>query len=108
MDFPGFNDQGILRLMSETEVGCVRKDEATRKMIFCTGFEEYHAPWTVQEVEILLSPYGFIRIDKNKVINIHRVDEYINGVVKIGAMEFNVSRRKREEFEALLRTVRVT
>jgi DNA-binding LytR/AlgR family response regulator len=101
MDFPGFDPYDNIRILSELDVGCVRKNGVSRDITFCTGYEDYAAPRTMAQIEKLLAPYGFIRIDRNKIVNTTKVDKYVNGVVTVGLMRFSVSRERQPAFERL-------
>lgn len=52
----------------------------------------------MEELENLLSPYGFFRSNKGYLVNMHRVDRIQAGCCLVGGDMLPISRRKKTEF----------
>lgn len=52
----------------------------------------------MEELEKLMSPYGFFRSNKGYLVNMHRVDRVQDGCCLVGGDLLPISRRKKTEF----------
>lgn len=102
MLIPLIDEKGKAVSIDTDEILCMYKDDKTRKFVVIANGERYSVPSTIQHAHVVLQPYGFALIDKNKLVNLTRAHDYKNGKLYVGDMEFQVSRRNREKVENTL------
>lgn len=95
MQIPLIDENGKLVLIELDDMECIVKDEKSRKLRIGIGHNFYYVPSTLDQISCILCPLGFFKIDKNKIVNLAKIDEYKNGSITIGDRSFCVSRRNR-------------
>ena len=82
------------------------KADGSYTTVFLTGGHHKVVSRNLKDFENLLSDFGFCRVHHSYLINLQHVQRYIRGeggyVVMTGDHHVDVSRRKKEEFLALL------
>lgn len=95
---------GVRLVRIKDMVRCVSDSNYTT--IYLHSGEEVIVTKTLKEYEEILSPLNFYRVHKSHLININYVERYIQGeggyVVMEDGSEVEVSRRRKEEFLAVL------
>lgn len=66
---------------------------------FVVGDKVFRKEASLNEVEGILDERIFFRINRKYVINMQWIQSYSEGTIQIGGKEFEVSRRKRKDFE---------
>lgn len=56
---------------------------------------------SLKKLEFLLDPALFYRINKSCIVNLHKIENYKNGKIKLDEFNFDVARRKRKNFESV-------
>jgi DNA-binding LytR/AlgR family response regulator len=88
-----FDDQGNVNDINIEDIVCIKREVVQRKTLFNTGSEYLHDPNTLVELVKAYQTFGFHQIDKNKLINLNKVDKYKDGYLWIGDTKYLVSRR---------------
>lgn len=102
MPMPVYDKDDNLHMIEIHEVTSVSKDEKTRRIMVYAKCGEYYLPSTISQIETLMVPYGFIKIDKNRIINLSQVESYNNGILQVDGLTLIVSRRNRKRLRKAL------
>lgn len=102
MILPLIDENGNVVHLPTDEICCIEKDPKTRKILIHTVDARYRMPSTVEEIQDALSIYGYIQIDRHKLVNLKKVDRYEYGKLYIGLHAMEVAKRRREVVEAAL------
>lgn len=87
-----FDDQGNVCDMNIEDMECIKRDVVSRKNLFCNGDQWFSDANTLEQLIQLYDSYGFHQIDKNKLININKVDRYEKGQLWVQGTKYSVSR----------------
>lgn len=66
---------------------------------FVVGDKVFRREESLNEVEGMLEERIFCRISRKHVVNMQWIQAYSEGMIRIGGKEFEVSRRRRKDFE---------
>lgn len=88
-----FDELGKVVDINIEDVDCIKREVTERKNIFRIGDKLFANANTITQLEILYQGYGFAKIDKNKLININKVEKFQNGQIWVNGLVFTVSRR---------------
>lgn len=102
MPMPVFNDANDLVYLEIPMIFSIYKDPKSRKIIVEAECGEYYLPSTIEQIDLIMSASGFMLIDKNRIINLDQVKEYVNGRVEVDGSHYYVSKRKRKQMEELI------
>lgn len=69
---------------------------------FYTTGGELISRMNISDAEEKLSPHGFYRCGKGYIVNLEKVDSYVDGICRIGCHAIPVSRAKKKEFLAVM------
>lgn len=84
---------GNVKDLGIEEILCIKREVVQRKTMFCIGDEWFQEPNTLTQLVLAYQKYGFHQIDKNKLVNLNKVDSYKDGVLYAGSNDYLVSRR---------------
>ena len=68
MPMPVFDKQNNAVMLEVGEIFSIQKD-GSRKIMVIAENGEYYLPSTIEEINLIMNPFGFLLIDKNNVIN---------------------------------------
>lgn len=97
-----FNQDGKLQDVNIDDIVCIRREVVQRKTLFNTGSEYLHNPTTIVQLAQAFQSHGFYQIDKNKLVNLNKVDEYKDGYLFVDGNKYLVSRRLKSHIRDIL------
>ncbi|XEC97003.1 LytTR family DNA-binding domain-containing protein [Paenibacillus tarimensis] len=97
-----FDDEDNMHKIDLKDVLCIRRDEKTRKIIIATDTGQYYLPSTMKHLDDFFSPRGFFQIDRNKIINISKIDNFRYNEITVNDSVYTVATRKRKELFEIL------
>ena len=71
-------------------------------LLFYTTGGEYTSRMNISDAEKELAPCGFYRCGKGYIVNLEKVDAYVDGMCRIGSHTIPVSRAKKKEFLSVM------
>lgn len=102
MPMPVFNETNDLIYLEISDVFCIYKCLQTRKIIVTSELGEYYLPSTIEQINAIMEPAGFMQIDKNRIINVRQVKSFVNGEAHVDGSFYTVSRRNRSKLKRML------
>jgi DNA-binding LytR/AlgR family response regulator len=96
-----FDDEGNVSSVDIDNVDCIKNDVQNRTTHFCTGDQWFHDGTTINDLVQLYEIYGFAKIDKNRLVNIHKADRFENGKLWVNGHDYTVSRRNLPNIQRL-------
>lgn len=66
---------------------------------FLVGNQTFRKEVSLSKIEAMLEPKMFFRIHRQYIINMHWIQDYTDGCLVVADKRFQISRRKRKEFE---------
>lgn len=106
MPMPVFDQENNLINIEVEEVFCIYKLDKSRKIVVTSERGEYFLPSTVDQIGELMRPFGFLKIDKNRVINVYRIKRIEGNDVTVDGFTYTISRRKMKILKEMLSNYR--
>lgn len=97
-----FDQEGKLKDVNIEDILCIKREVVQRKTLFNTGSEYLHNPNTIAQLAQAFQSHGFYQIDKNKLFNLNKVDEYKDGCIYANGNKYLVSRRLKPKIQDIL------
>jgi DNA-binding LytR/AlgR family response regulator len=91
--------------VSISDVVYIERVTRTRKTLYCKGNEYLYGPSTMEHLRQMYEEYRFQQIDKNRLINLDKVDRVDKGYLYIGEQRYSVSRSNEKIIRAILEGV---
>lgn len=99
MPIPVFDKQNKLYFIEVDDVISLKREMMMRRIVITTNKCLYYLPTTLDQTALILEEYGFVKIDKNKIINIHKVSNYDKNSVTVEGINYPISRRRKKHFD---------
>lgn len=106
MAIPVFDSENNLIYIEVKDIFAIYKEDKTRKIVVRSEKGEHYFPWTLEQISLIMSDYDFAQIDKNKIVNLYQVKDYSDKKVTVDGNTYEVSRRRKVEFEKKLQKYR--
>jgi DNA-binding LytR/AlgR family response regulator len=87
-----FDEKGKMVDVSVSDISYIERVTKSRKTLYYRGTENLYAPSTLKQLGQVYEQYGFQQIDKNRLINLDKVDRVEKGYLYIGDLGYSVSR----------------
>jgi len=102
MSIPVFDNNNRLFYVQINEIFMLQKEDKTRRVMVKTEKGEFYLPSTLEQISYVMNDFDFAQIDKNKIVNLNKVKHYGDKKVTVDGNTYDVSRRRRAEFEEKL------
>jgi hypothetical protein len=99
-----FDEKGNVNDINIEDIVCITRDVVARKSMFCIGDQWFHEPNTLVQLVNAYQQFGFYQIDKNKLINLNKVNGFKDGYLWVGDSKYLVSRRLQPIIQEILTT----
>jgi DNA-binding LytR/AlgR family response regulator len=96
-----FSESGAMVDVNIQDIFCIERTK-DRKTLYYRGSENLYAPSTLKQLAQIYEQNGFQKIDKNRLINLDKVDRVMKGALYIGNQEYSVSRSNEKIVRDLL------
>ena len=97
-----FDGQGNVHDIDIENIVCIKREVVKRKTVFYDGSHLFQDPNTLVQLAKAYQEYGFYQIDKNRLVNLNKVDEYKDGYLWINGSQYLISRRLKPIIKDIL------
>lgn len=101
MTMPVIDEYNELFHMDTRDIFAVIR-EKSRRIAVTSPEGKFYIPSTIDQINIAMQPHGFFAISPSIIINLDQVKAYNKGSVYVDNTHYKVSRRRRDEFLAII------
>lgn len=102
MRMPGFNQANELSFVDIPEIFTIYKNSISRKIIITAEQGEFYIPSTIDQINSIMTDYGFMQIDRNRIINLAQVKRVVGSNVYIDGTHYHVTKENKKLIEDLI------